>query len=496
MYWSKLFIPTLRENPAQAESEAHRLLIRAGYLRLHVSGLYHYLFAARRSLLKIEAIVREEMASIGGQEVTLGQVNPITHAIDVIAREIQSYREFPQVWYQMEQRGWLSDDFWVQHSFSIDLSRESLENSYQRHRQAYRRILRRCGVNFADTGSDLMAMSEAGKDSIALAGNYAEKRETAAGVPAPSSVPDPDGDFAPEEFATPGIGTIQDLAAFTGLPETSLIKTLACTWRGQPLMVLLRGDHQLSEEKLRRALDTSYTGWLGPDKMRELLGADAGSLGPVGVKNMPILLDEALRGRRNMIAGANKNGYHLRHVTPGEDFDGRFADVRQATPGEASVTGGNLRFEPAVCLASMRRVPNEDRDPDRLLGHYRLWIEKILIAAADANRDQDGLTLKREIAPFDVVIVPIDCNVAELRSAAEEIYGAAKAAGLDAVLDDRDLRAGAKFKDADLVGIPYRINVGKKLPLGMVEVVARSPKHSADVALSGAVTFVTEDIRR
>ena len=488
MYWSKLFIPTLREPPAQAESAAHGLLIRAGYLRQFSSGNYHSLFAAQRALLKIEAMLRAEMASIGGQEVALGAVEPVTSAIEDIAREIQSYREFPQIWHQMEQR--------VHHSYSLDLSPESSNDSREKHRRVYSKVLELCGIRFVDTGSDLMALCEAGRDAIALAGDYACRLETASAIPAPPPIGDSEGDLQPEEFATPGIGSIEDLAAFTGLPQTSLMKTLACTHRGKPLMVLLRGDHQLSEEKLRRALDTSHTGWMTPGQIREMLGADAGSLGPVGVRHMPILIDEALSGRRNLIAGANKNGFHLRHVTPEKDFHGHFADVRQVAAGDTPAGGAPLRIEKAIRLAALSRIPREDRDPARAMGHYRLWMEQILIAAADGNRDKDGLALSAALAPFALVIVPVDWNTAELRDAAEQIYSAAKAEGIDAVLDDRDLRAGVKFKDGDLVGIPYRITVGKKLPQGIVEVVTRSPKQSTDVAMGEAVTFVARDIRR
>jgi prolyl-tRNA synthetase len=494
MYWSKLFIPTLREDPAQAESDAHRLLIRAGYIR-HVSqGNYSYLFAAQRSLLKISAIVRQEMDAIGAQEVLLAEVLPLTSAVEGIARELRSYREFPQIWHHLAQM--------VQQSFSLDLSADGLDEAYQKHSRAYRRVLERCGLEFIAAGGDFMVLSNAGGDFIVRGNDYAANLETATGIPAPPAIPDLEGDFVPEEFHTPNIKTIGELAAFAGLPETSLIKSLVLSSQGKPVMALLRGDHQLSVAKLALALDSTDIGNVHPTRIKEWLRAEVGSLGPVGVTTMPIIADEALRGRRNLIAGANKDNYHLRHVTPGEDFEVRFADIRQFAAGDASVVdGAPLRIEKAIKLGSLRKLGTGEsalqvknaggEDTPVRVGHYSLWMERILIAAAESNRDADGLVLAPSIAPFQVVITPIDFAVDELRRAAEEIYHAAKAAGLDVLLDDRNLRAGVKFKDADLVGIPYRITVGKKLAQGLVEVVVRSPKQSSDVAVNDAVAFVS-----
>jgi prolyl-tRNA synthetase len=494
MYWSKLFIPTLREDPGQAESDAHRLLIRAGYIR-HVSqGNYSYLLAAQRSLLKIKAMVRQEMDAIGAQEILLAEVLPLTSTVEGIARELRSYREFPQIWHHLAQM--------VQQSFSLDLSADGLDEAYQKHARAYRRVLERCGIEFIAAGSDFTALSDAGGDFIVRGNDYAASLETATGIPAPPAIPDPEGDFVPEEFHTPNIKTIAELAAFAGLPETSLIKSLVLSSQGKPVMALLRGDHQLSVAKLALALDSTDIGNVHPTRIKEWLRAEVGSLGPVGVTTMPIIADEALRGRRNLIAGANKDHYHLRHVTPGEDFEARFADIRQVVPGDASATdGAPLRIDKAIKLGSLRKLGTGEsavqvknaggEDAPVRVGHYSLWMERILIAAAESNRDADGLVLAPSIAPFQVVITPIDFAVDELRRASEEIYHAAKAAGLDVLLDDRNLRAGVKFKDADLVGIPYRITVGKKLAQGLVEVVVRSPKQSSDAAVNDAVAFVS-----
>jgi prolyl-tRNA synthetase len=499
MYWSRLFIPTLREDPAQAASDAHRLLIRGGYMRHVAQGHAHYLFAGQRSLLKVMAIGRQEMETMGGQEMFFGQTVPVSFVTKGIATELRSYREFPQIWWHF---GGL-----VQQSFSLDLSPDQMDDSYEKHARAFSRILELCGVRCIATGSDFMMPCDGGDDFIVRSANYAASLETATSIPAPPAIPDPEGELLPEEFHTPNIKTIAELAAFSGLPETSLIKSLVLVSHGgKPVMTLLRGDHQLSEAKLAQALDTAYIGNVHPTRIKEWLGAEVGSLGPVGVATMPvtampIIADEALRGRRNMIAGANKDHYHLRNVTPGEDFEARFADIRQVVAGDTSVVdGAPLGIEKAIKLASLRKLGSGEstlevknaagEDNPVRVGHFNLWIERILIAAADANRDADGLTLPPAIAPFTVAIVPIDFAVEELRRAAEEIYAAAKMAGLDAVLDDRNVRAGVKF-NADLVGIPYRITIGKKLAQGLVEISERCSKQKTDVPVGEAVAFLS-----
>jgi prolyl-tRNA synthetase len=239
------------------------------------------------------------------------------------------------------------------------------------------------------------------------------------------------------------------------LPATSQIKSLVMVRDGQPLLVLLRGDHQLSPTKLPGARQAEA------EEVRNWFGADPGSLGPVGVHGVKIIADEALRGRRNLIAGANRTDYHLRNVTPGEDFAAEFVDVRQVIKGDSSITdGGPLHFSRVNLLDTPQRI---------------------LSAAAEQNRDPDGLVLPATIAPFNVVVTPVH---PERLAAAREIYQRLLAEGDDAVLDDRDARPGVKFKDADLIGFPYRINVGKKLAEGLVEVIERRSRKSTDVPVS------------
>jgi prolyl-tRNA synthetase len=311
----------------------------------------------------------------------------------------------------------------------------------------------RCGVKSIRAGDDFVAESESGGEVLVRGGgNYCALLSRAAGVPKPPAVDDPEGDLEPEELHTPGVKTIAQVTAFTGLPASSQIKSLVMTLDGKPVLVLLRGDHQLSAEKLPGARQAETA------EIREWFGADPGSIGPVGVKNIRIIADEALRGRRNIIAGANKTDYHLLNVTPGEDFTTEFADVRQVVEGDTSIADGTpLRFSKVKLLDSA---------------------ENILGAAVEQNRDADGIILPAAIAPFGVIVTPVH---PERMEAAREIYQRLLRAGYDALLDDRDARPGVKFKDADLIGIPYRITVGKKLAEGLVEVVERRSRKVSDV---------------
>ena len=313
--------------------------------------------------------------------------------------------------------------------------------------------LERCGVKFIRAGDDFVAESETGGEVLVRGGeNYAALLGRAAGRAQPPDAPDPEADLEPEKFHTPAVKTIAQIAAFTGLPATSQIKSLVMVAEGKPLLVLLRGDHQLSAAKLPGARQAELV------EIREWFGADPGSIGPVDVKDIRILADEALRGRGNMIAGANKTDYHLRNVTPGEDFAVEFADLRQVVDGDTSIADGRpLQFSKVMLLDTA---------------------ERILSAAVEQNRDSDGIMLPAAIAPFSVIVTPVH---PERLEAASEIYQRLLGTGHDALLDDRDARPGVKFKDADLIGIPYRINVGKKLAEGLVELIERRSRKFTDV---------------
>ncbi len=567
MRWSQLFIPTLREDPAEAEVVSHKLLLRAGYIRQLSAGIYSYLFLAQRSLNRIIRIVREEMDAIGGQEMLLPALNPaevwqesgrwdvmgndmfrlkdrnghdlclgMTHeeVMTAIARgELRSYKQLPQIWYQIQTK--FRDEprprsglmrvrqFIMKDSYTFDMDAAGLDIAYKKHYGAYCRIFDRCGLQYlaveAHSGAmggsqshEFMVKSPAGEDWVVECPKcgYAANLEKAVSHPAPPKVSDPGGDLTPEEFHTPGRKTIAEVAEFTGLPETSQIKSLVMVANDQPVLVLLRGDHQLSETKFAGAVGAKEFRPAHPEEIVNWFGAEAGSLGPVGVNKMRILADVALQGRRNMIAGANKDDYHLRHVTPDEDFQAEYQDLRQVAAGDSCMEcGGPLTLSKTIEIGhifklgyrysqsmGLRVLNAEGQEVTPIMGSYGIGIERILSSAVELYSDADGMALPAAIAPFHVVVTPVNVGDAAQRKAAEELYENCRAAGLDALLDDRDERPGVKFKDADLIGIPYRITVGKKLANGLVEVVERRGKKTAEVEAGRAARCVAERVER
>jgi prolyl-tRNA synthetase len=517
MYWSRLFIPTLRESPADVEGIALQLLMRAGYLRPLAGGAFGYLPAGQRPLAKIADIVRQEMDALGAQEIVVPALNPAAAA--AIARgELRSYKQLPQVWYQIQPksreegrtksgaprgRQYLTGD-----SCSFDAGLEALEVSYRKHLEAYRRICDRCGLQYTVVevygGHAFVVRSETGEDTVVqCAGCGATASlEKSAGRAQPPTIADPEGDLTPEAFHTPDKKTIADVAVFTGLPDTSQMKSLVMVADGKPVLAMVRGDHQMNELKFAAAVGAADIRPAYADEIVKWFGAEAGSLGPVGVRNMRVVADLALAGRKNMIAGANRNDYHLRHVTPGEDFTPEFFDLRQAAPGDLCASCGQpLEMNKATVIGRLSKLskPADVRVTNvaggelaPAMGSYEIAIERILSAAVELYADKDGISLPQAIAPFHVVVTPVNMNVAEQRNAGETIYRACIDSGLDAVLDDRDERPGVKFKDSDLIGVPYRVTVGKKLPQGIVEVVERRTRRSADVRVEDVVTFLKD----
>jgi prolyl-tRNA synthetase len=349
---------------------------------------------------------------------------------------------------------------------------------------------------------EFMVASDAGEDLVATCKScgYAANLEKAAAEPTPPAAPDPEGDLAPEPFHTPGRKTIADIAAFTGLPETSQMKSLVLVADGQPVLALLRGDHQLSETKFAAAANDPEFRPARPDEIVEWFGAEAGSLGPIGVANMPILADRALAGRRNMIAGANRDDYHLRNVTLGEDFQAEIHDLRQVTAGDlcprcAAPLGVVKTIELGHIFKlgrkysesmGLRVLSAEGHEVTPVMGSYGIGIERVLTCAIELSHDKDGIILPPSIAPFQVVVTPANNSDPDQAAAALAIYEECLSLGLDALLDDRDERPGVKFKDADLIGVPWRIVVGKKLSSGAVELVERKTHQTTEAPLAEA----------
>jgi prolyl-tRNA synthetase len=579
--WSKLFIPTLREAPADAEVASHKLLLRSGYIRQLGAGIYSYLFLGLRSLNKIMGIVRQEMDRIGqefllpalhprelweesGRATIMGQnlfrlqdrkgawlVLGMTEEevmTDIARKELRSYKQLPQIWYQIQSKfrdeprpraGLLRvRQFIMKDSYSFDLDAAGLDVSYNKHDGAYRAILTRCGLDFiavqADSGAmggsqsqEFMVYADAGEDLIASCPtcNYAANLEKATSRPAP--VEDLPGD-APEQVHTPGRRTIEAVGEFLQLPPVHQVKTMAymavspAPKAGQPevvkpVVVLLRGDHMLNEAKLAGLFPgTREIRAMTADEILATFRAPAGYLGPIGLDILPpgqgavpgkvtVILDQALAGRRNLVVGANQEEYHLRGVTPGKDFVATVtADVRNVVEGEncpQCPPGNPLKVAQAIEVGhifklgyrysdgmGVRVLDPNGKEVTPIMGCYGMGIERILTAAIEQNQDANGFWLHRSIAPFDVVVTVTNMNDAHLAATAEQVATQLENAGFDVLLDDRDERAGVKFKDADLIGIPFRINVGKKASEGKLELVTRSKASSQDVAVADVVS--------
>ncbi len=563
MRWSSLFIPTLRQVPAEAEVVSHQLLLRAGYVRQLSAGIYSYLLLAQRSLLKIQQIVREEMNAIGGQEMYLPALNPaelwqesgrwegmgdnmfrlkdrfgrdfclaMTHeeVVTAIARgELRSYKQLPQIWYQIQTKfrdeprpksGLLRvRQFIMKDAYTFDIDAAGLDVAYNKHYDAYRRIFDRCGLKYmvveAHSGAmggsqshEFMVASSAGEDLVAHCPNcgYAANLEKAVSTASAPVVADPEGDLEPEDFQTPDQKTIAQVAAFVNLPETSQMKSLVMVADDKPVLVMLRGDHQLSETKLLSVLDAREARPANAAEIREWFGANAGSLGPVGITRLRILADQALLGRRNMIAGANKDDHHLRNVTPGEDFHPEYFDLRQVAEGDGCPACGHpLQLVKTVELGHIfklgykysesmgLRVLGEDgKEFTPIMGSYGIGIERVLTCAIETMHDSEGVYLPPAIAPFSVVITPVNYKDVAQREAADLLYARCAQAGIDALLDDRDERPGVKFKDADLIGVPFRITAGKKLSEGKVEFFSRRTRETSEVLLHDVLAHLQQ----
>jgi prolyl-tRNA synthetase len=575
MRWSQCFIPTLREDPADAEVISHKLLLRAGLVRQLAAGLYSLLPLGQRVVLKIIDILREEMNAIGAQEFYLPALNPreiwdesgrwdvmgdnmfrlkdrkgtdlclgMTHeeVFTSIARnDLNSYKQLPQVWYQIQVK--FRDEarpksgvlrvrqFIMKDAYSFDVDKAGLDKSFNDQREAYTRIFDRCGLRYviveASSGAmggsasnEFMVKTEAGEDMIATCADcgYAANLEKATSRLA--EVRDGSGLDFPAEFPTPGVRTIEDLANFAGgAAAESQIKTLVYVDNsGQAsgvtyYLALLRGDHQLHETKLADTLGVSNARAATADEIYSLLGANPGSLGAVGAKKkaaelkpsaqVRIVADHALRSRRNMTTGANIDDYHIRGVDVGRDIKvDQWADLRIVSSGEKcpQCETGSLEVSKALEIGHIFKLgtkysesmgamvlTQEGKQVPIVMGSYGIGAERIMASAIELNHDADGIIWPKSIAPFNVIVTITNMKQDDVRQAGENLYRDLHRAGLEVLLDDRDARAGVKFKDADLIGIPYRVTVGKKISDGLVELFDRKSKTSEEVKLADVV---------
>ncbi|HKS75823.1 MAG TPA: proline--tRNA ligase [Terriglobales bacterium] len=582
--WSELFIPTLREAPADAEVASHKFLVRAGYVRQLAAGIYSYLFLGQRSLNKIIAIVREEMDKIG-QEFFLPALNPrelweesgrwtimgdnmfrlkdrkgadlclgMTHEevmTSIARRELRSYKQLPQIWYQIQTKfrdearprsGLLRvRQFTMKDAYSFDIDAAGLDVSYLKHYDTYCRIFDRCGLRYmvveAHSGAmggsqshEFMVRTNAGEDQIVSCEScsYAANLEKATSKLAVVDDLAAEGDGKPLEIHTPGMKTIEEVSKFLGTSPKNNIKTLAYmleqtdkagkkSTRG--VVALMRGDHQLNEAKFSSALAGKDARPMTEEEIQKFFGTPAGYLGATGidwakglddVARPVLLIDKALEGRANLVGGANKEDYHFKNLTPGRDFQPTlYADLRTVAAGDDCPNcGGPLRIDVAVEIGHIfklgyqysesmgaRVLDRNGKEFAPIMGCYGIGIERILTAAVEQSNDENGFWLPPQIAPFEIVVTPVNVKDDALLKAAQDITRELESAGFDVLLDDRDERPGVKFKDADLVGIPFRVTVGKKVTEGTVEVVPRSTREMADVSIASIKDYFEKRLK-
>jgi prolyl-tRNA synthetase len=560
MRWSQLHIPTLRDDPADADAASHRLLLRAGFIRQLMAGHYALLPLGVRVRAKIIAIVREEMNAIGGQEFLLPTMHPasiwersgrlsimgeemfrlkdrkgaevvlgMTHEeiFTTLATELSSYRQLPQFWYQFQikfrdeprpKSGLIRvREFTMKDSYSFDLDEAGLDKSFDTHRGAYERIFSRLGIpaiaaeasNGTMGGSDsieFMCPSDAGEDLVATCPNcdYAANLEKA--TAALAAVEDGPGSDVPVRLDTPGVRTIEDLATGYGLAANRQIKTLVQVINGELTLVLLRGDHQLQDQKLVDATGVTDIRAAQPEEIRAALGALPGSLGAVGVKDLPIIADLALQGRRDMATGANTDDVHLTGVDVDRDIAvGSWADLREITAGEPCPRcGAPLQLVRGIEVGHIFKLGrkftaglgvsvlgSDGSAITPIMGSYGIGVERAMAAIAEVHHDGAGLQWPVQVAPAEVTVIMVSVRDEAVRTAAESIYAELLASGVDALIDDRDERPGVKFKDAELIGIPFRVSVGSRdLADGLVEVISRSTGQGERVPVDQAVQHV------
>jgi len=560
MRFSQLFIPTLRHPPADAESASHKLLVRAGYVRQLAAGLYIYLPLGWKVLNRINSIIREEMDAIGAQEMSMPVLHPaevwqqtgrwdeigeemfrlkdrkgsdmclgMTHEeimTWLASREIRSYRELPQIWYQIQTK--LRDEarpksgilrtreFIMKDSYSFDTDEEALQKSYDLHIEAYNRIFSRCGIRFYMVESDpgmmggamaheYMAPSEAGEDDVALCEKcgYSANVELARSVPPPVDTEDTEL----EEIETPDRRTVEEVSAFLKLEPAHFIKSLLVITEKGPVLALTRGDQKLHEKKLEKII--------GPfrhadrTEVEETLGVEAGFIGPMG-HGIRTVADESLQ-EGCYVSGANRPHYHAKGIKAGREFSAEWADIHVAQEGDGCPEcGAPLHIERVIEIGNIFKlgtkysVPlkafyldEQGKERPIIMGSYGIGPARIAAAAVEQNHDENGIIWPGSIAPFDVIILPLNVKDEKSRGTAEDIYKSLAEYHPDALLDDRDERAGIKFKDADLIGIPLQVIIGERnLKDGLVEIKERATGEATKVKVEEAVKTILDMIRK
>ena len=562
MRWSESFIPTTKEDPSDAESASHRLCIKAGLIRSLSAGIFSFLPLGWRVMRKIESIIRDEMDSMGAQEFFLPALSPSeiweesgrweeygddmfrlkdrkkgdmclapTHEeiiADLARRHIRSYRDFPQVWYQIQTKfrdeprprsGLLrSREFIMKDSYSLDRDEKGLDESYERHFETYRRIFSRCGLVTFTVGAssgmmggsestEFMLESEAGEDQVVRC----SKCGYAANLVVASSKSQKLGlkDHKLEMVHTPDVRTVKEVSQFLNVEPATLMKSLLFIVGDEPVFILIRGDHEANESKMESFFKRAIRQASG-DEVKRLTGADVGFVGPVNVKGVQVFADRALEGEVGLVTGANKNDYHYVGIHPGRDFQvDRFCDFRQVEEGdECDSCGGEIRISRAIELGHIFKLGTRysqkmgatylDADGKALpivMGSYGIGLERILVAAIEQGADKDGIVWPPPLAPFNCVIVPLNMSDPKVVEISERLYSELDEE-FDVLLDDRDERAGSKFKDSDLIGVPLRVTVGERsLKKGLVELRERKSGKVSEFPIEDSAKMIGKEMR-
>lgn len=568
MKWTEFFIPTTKETPADAVVPSHQLMIRSGMIRQVVAGAYTYLPLGYRSLRKVEEIVRQEMNAKGAIELHMPAMHPIewweetgrvdamgdvllrlhgkgddwrtrtvlgpTHeeVITEIARAyINSYKQLPVNLYQIQTKfrgearpksGVLrTREFLMKDAYSFHAAKEGpggLDETYEKMYDAYSRIFGRAGLPYvaceADSGPiggdashEFMVPTDAGEDYLVQSedGKYAANLERAEIAPV---IDAKDGRNEPlREVHTPGLSTIGDVSAFLKCAPSKMIKTIVYEADGEPLVALVRGDHEVNEPKLRRAAGVKSLALAEPAVIRRVTGAEVGFAGPVKLTGARVIADQAVTVMHDAVTGANKSDYHITGVNPGRDFTiTQTGDIRNAVEGDRATSGSPLHFHKCIEVGHVFKLGtrysqsmnatclDHDGKPRQfIMGCYGIGLNRIMAAAIEAWHDENGIKWPASIAPFQVVICALDIREEAVTSLSQKLHDQLEAAGIDVLLDDRDQRPGFKFKDAELIGFPLRIVVGKKgLADGVVEVQVRRSGELHKVAPDKVVVTVRQ----
>ena len=569
MRYSRYFIPTLKETPAEADVLSHQLMLRAGLIRKLASGIYTYLPAGLKSINKVENIIREEMNRSGAIELLMPAVQPAelwqesgrweyygrellrfkdrhnhdaclgpTHEeviTDLVRKDIHSYKQMPINFYQIQTKfrdeirprfGIMRGrEFLMKDAYSFDAEEEGAEKSYQIMYETYNNIFRRCGLRFraveAYTGSiggnfshEFMVLADTGEDQIVSCSqcNYAanlDKAEVINSYDETSSLP---GKMKPlEEVETPDKKSVEEVTNFLSIPPDQLVKTLIFRTNKGTVAVLVRGDHEINEAKLKSLLEIDQLEMADERLVAETTGAPTGFAGPIGLK-VRIISDYALKGMRDFVTGGNRKDLHLRNVNIKRDFHvDIFGDLRFIkSEDHCPRCGSEIHFGKGIEVGHIFKLGTkyskamgafflDQSGVERpiIMGCYGIGVSRTVAAAIEQNNDQDGIIFPIPIAPFEAIILPLQMEEREVVDAAEKIYKELLAKGLDVLLDDRDVRAGFKFKDADLLGIPLRIAIGtRNLKKGQVEVKLRSESDSIPVSLRDSASMILDKINK